>query len=93
MNEPDAKELQPNIVLQDLFDQGRLVGERAREEWPTGVLIAGDRDDSTRIPRTQAAIEAGERVIFEACFEQDGVFCAIDVLERSDDGWTLIEVK
>lgn len=93
VNEPDAKELQPNIVLQDLFDQGRLVGERAREEWPTGVLIAGDRDDSTRIPRTQAAIEAGERVIFEACFEQDGVFCAIDVLERSDDGWTLIEVK
>jgi len=34
---------------------------------------------------------AGERVIFEACFEADGVFCAVDVLEKGADGWTLIE--
>ena len=30
VHEPDAKELQPDRVLQDLFDQGRLVGEAAR---------------------------------------------------------------
>ena len=29
VHEPDAKELQPDRVLQDLFDQGRLVGEAA----------------------------------------------------------------
>src|SRR5438552_544391 len=93
VHEPHAEELQPGIVLQDLFDQGRLVGERAREEWPQGVLIAGDHRDRGRIPRTRAALDAGANVLFEACFEEDNVFCAVDVLERNDSGWTLIEVK
>jgi len=30
VHEPDAKELQPDTVLQDLFDQARQVGEAAR---------------------------------------------------------------
>jgi hypothetical protein len=91
--EPDAKELQPDAVLRDLFDQGRLVGERARAEWAGGVLIEGDHHDPARIPRTRAALEAGAPVLFEACFEEDAVFCAVDVLEQSVSGWTLIEVK
>jgi hypothetical protein len=93
VHEPDAAELQPDVVLQDLFDQGNLVGARAREEWPNGVLIEGDRHDYTRVPRTRSAIDAGASVIFEAAFEQEGVFCAVDVLERHGDEWTLIEVK
>ncbi len=93
VHEKDAPELQPDRVLQDLFDQGRLVGEVARRQWPDGVLIEGDHHDPTRIPRTRAALEAGAPAIFEACFEEDGVFCAVDVLERGPDGWTLIEVK
>jgi hypothetical protein len=93
VNEKDAPELQPDIVLEDLFDQGRQVGERARAEWPGGVLIEGDHHDPTRIPRTRAAMDGGADVLFEACFEEDGVFCAVDVLERNGDGWTLIEVK
>ena len=91
--EKGAPELQPDIVLQDLFDQGTLVGERARQEWPQGVLIEGGYRNYTRVPRTRAALDAGAAVLFEACFEEDGVFCAVDVLEKSDDGWTLIEVK
>lgn len=93
VHDPDATELQPDVVLEDLFDQGRLVGERAREEWPDGTLIEGDHDDFTRVPRTQSAIDAGAPVLFEAAFEADGVFCAVDVLERHAHGWTLIEVK
>jgi hypothetical protein len=93
VHEPNAAELQPDLVQQDLFDQGRLVGERARQEWPQGLLIAGEYNDPTRVARTRAAIDAGETVLFEACFEADGVFCAVDVLEKSPDGWTLIEVK
>ena len=93
VHEPDAKELEPTIVEQDLFDQDALVGLRARDEWPNGVLIEGDYDDETRVPRTRAAIDAGASVIFEACFEADGAFCAVDVLERHGDEWTLIEVK
>jgi len=93
VHEKDAPELQPTEVLEDLFNQGTLVGERARAEWPGGVLIEGDYRDAERVPRTRAAIEAGAEVLFEACFEEDGVFCAVDVLEKHGDGWTLIEVK
>src|SRR5437773_7121865 len=39
VHEPDAIELQPDKVLQDLFDQGRQVGEAARARYAGGVLI------------------------------------------------------
>lgn len=93
VHEPGAPELQPDIVLRDLFDQGTEVGVRARQEWPGGLLIEGGHHDPSRLPRTAAAIASGVGVIFEACFEQDSVFCAVDVLERQAAGWTLIEVK
>ncbi len=92
-HEPAAPELQPDLVLRDLFDQGTLVGERARAEWPDGVLIAGERRDPLRVGRTREAIDAGAGVLFEASFDEDGVFCAVDVLTRGEHGWTLIEVK
>jgi hypothetical protein len=93
VHEPQAPELQPDVVLQDLFDQGHEVGLRAQREWPRGVLIPGRGREPERVPRTRMALDAGARVLFEACFEADGVFCAVDVLERNADGWTLIEVK
>src|SRR4051794_22686231 len=39
VHDRDAPELQPDIVLQDLFDQGVEVGKRARDEFPGGTLI------------------------------------------------------
>jgi len=39
VHEPDALELQPDKVLQDLWDQGRQVGQAARTRYPGGVLI------------------------------------------------------
>ncbi len=93
VHEPGARELEPGIVERDLFDQGMLVEERARAEWPDGVLIEGSRRDPARVPRTREVVGVGTRAIFQACFEADGVFCAVDVLERNGDAWTLIEVK
>jgi predicted RecB family nuclease len=94
VHEPEAVELQPDKVLQDLFDQGRQVGELARLEFPGGMLIDHAHDAYTeRLASTQAAIEAAVPAIFEACFESDGVFLAVDVLERGPAGWTVIEVK
>src|SRR2546421_9709917 len=40
VHEPDAIELQPDKVLQDLFDQGRQVGEAARARNPAAGLLA-----------------------------------------------------
>ena len=39
VHDRDAPELQPDKVLQDLFDQGRQVGALARTRYPGGVLI------------------------------------------------------
>jgi predicted RecB family nuclease len=79
-------------VLQDLFDQGRHVGELARGQFPGGVLIApGTREE--RVQRTAEAIAHGATAIFEGAFMADGLFVACDVLVRDGDAWHLIEAK
>lgn len=94
VHQPAAPELQPDKVLLDLFDQGRQVGELARLRFPGGTLIDFPHHAyAERVAATKTAIDAGAPAIFEACFEARGVFAAVDVLERSDAGWTLIEVK
>ncbi len=94
VHEPNAKELQPGTVLQDLFDQGKQVGELARTRYPGGVLIDFPyKQYDQRVAATKQALEAGAPAIFEACFIADDTFVAIDVLARSGDGYRLIEVK
>ena len=94
VHERDAPELQPDKVLQDLFDQGRQVGEAARALYPGGVLIDLPRDaGAERVAATKAALASGAPAVFEATFIADGMFVAIDVLEKQGDGYRLTEVK
>src|SRR5438552_8314404 len=94
VHEPDALELQPDKVLQDLFDQGRQVGEAARARYPGGVLIdLPHHAGAERVAATQKAIEAGAPAVFEATFIAADTFVAIDVLEKQGDGYRLTEVK
>ncbi|HEX9710322.1 MAG TPA: hypothetical protein VGB42_10210, partial [Candidatus Thermoplasmatota archaeon] len=94
VHERDAPELQPDKVLQDLFDQGRQVGEAARTLYPGGVLIDLPHDAGTeRVAATREALDAGAPAVFEATFIADGIFVAIDVLEKQGDGYRLTEVK
>jgi predicted RecB family nuclease len=91
---PDAEELQPDKVLQDLFSQGQHVGEVAREGFPRGVLIDGDyRDYENKLAETQKALASDAPAIFEASFVAHNTFVAVDILERAGDGFNLIEVK
>lgn len=93
-HERDAPELVPDASLQARFDGGNEVGALARERFPGGVLMPEAHTDfAAAVTATQAAIEAGERVIYEAAFEAEGVFAAVDVLHRDETGWTLTEVK
>src|SRR6266581_6570430 len=94
VHEPDAIELQPDKVLQDLFDQGRQVGEAARTRYPGGVLIdLPHHAGAERVAATQKALDEGAPAVFEATFIADGTFVAIDVLEKQGDSYRLIEVK
>src|SRR6266699_6274663 len=86
--------LQPDKVLQDLFDQGRQVGEAARARYPGGVLIdLPHHAGAARVAATREALDAGAPAVFEATFIADGTFVAIDVLEKQKDGYRLTEVK
>jgi len=94
VHEPDALELQPDKVLQDLFDQGRQVGAVARTRYPGGVLIdLPHHAGPARVAATEQALDAGAPAIFEATFIADDTFVAIDVLEKTNDGYRLTEVK
>ncbi len=93
VHEPDAPELQVDAVLQDRFDQGAEVGARARTLFPGGVLIDLPHDDPGRIEATARALASGAPAVFEATFAADRVYAAIDILERTRQGFTAIEVK
>ena len=93
-HEPDADELVPDAALQAVFDQGSEVGAVARTYVPGGILI--DREERGirgALEDTQAALVSGASVLYEAAFVADDVFVAVDILERGEAGWNLIEVK
>ena len=93
VHEPKAPELEVGKVLQDRFDQGVQVGTLAQGLFPGGVLIDLPYDDPWRVEATRKAIDDGVPAVFEATFIEDRVYASIDVLERTADGFTLIEVK
>ena len=94
VHEPAAGELQVGKVLQDLFDQGVIVGKLATDQFPGGVLIdLPHQAVAERVTATQTALDAGAPAIFEASFFADRVFVAVDVLLKTGTGHTLIEVK
>jgi predicted RecB family nuclease len=94
VHEPLAVELQPNKVLEDRFDQGRQVGALARDQFPGGMLIDLPHNGySERVALTRKLLDDGAPAIFEASFLANNTFVAVDVLQRSEGGYHLTEVK
>jgi len=93
-HEPQAPELVPDTDLQNVFDTGTHVGELARGYVPGGVLIDLPHTDYRgKVAATQRAIESGTPAIYEASFNANRVFVAVDILAREPRGWRVIEVK
>lgn len=94
VHEPTAPELVPSPAQQAIFSRGHAVGERAHAVFPGAVLV--DRlpqEVAAKVADTRAALTAGASAILEASFLEDGVFAAIDALERLPRGYALVEVK
>lgn len=73
---------------------GHRVTRKAREAVPGGVLIDVPYSDRQgRIRATQEAIDEGARVIYEAAVEYENVLVLVDILEKVESGWNLVEVK
>ncbi len=90
------------ILARSRFPGGVLIKETGPRDTPPQLGLFDDsapspappaRDGEWRVRATKEAIDAGVPAIFEATFIEDRVYVAIDVLERTADGFTLIEVK
>ncbi|MDP2958766.1 MAG: DUF2779 domain-containing protein [Longimicrobiales bacterium] len=90
----DAPEMQPSIADQDRMEQGNEVGFLATQRYPGGVRIDLPYEQMReKVEATRAALAEGAPAIFEASFMEDGVFVAVDILERLPEGFRLVEVK
>ncbi len=79
---------------QSRMKSGQVVGELARSRYPNGTLIQPwGLSTEESIERTNAVIESGETVIFEATFAKDGFLARADILIRENGAWHIQEVK
>jgi len=84
----------PDAAAVAILEQGREVGRLARQLFAGGLEVrAGDSEQAIRITRELIA-NPEVPAIFEAAFEDGGVFVRVDILQRRRDGrWRLVEVK
>ena len=94
VHDPDAIELVPSLETRARFEEGHRVGKRARRHLPGGVMIRGRYDDlGGRAEVTRAALAGGAHRLYEAAFVASDTYVAVDILDRLEKGFALIEVK
>jgi len=83
IHEPDAIELIPNLEARARYEEGHRVGERARRALGGGRMIPAAYDDlEARVRTTRDALDAGASRLYEAAFMAEGVYVAVDILDR-----------
>ena len=87
------KKLLPEVSVADQhrFDQGFEFENVARKLFPEGVDLSG-LDFLGNIDSTKRFI-AKNKTIIEAGFKEDNLFVRSDVLEFTNEGWNLYEIK
>jgi len=95
IHDKGCDELKIDLATQILFQQGNEVGELARERVPGGILIRRDNGNFVQsFARSRAAVDDPEvGVIYEAGFVAHDTMILADILVRTGDSFTLIEVK
>ncbi len=94
VHDSDAPELVPDVGQQNLFDQGKEVGERARTYVPGGELIdLPFYQYDNKVAATRELLERAPPAIYEAWFLADETYAGVDILERGPRGYGVIEVK
>ncbi|HHH81404.1 MAG TPA: Dna2/Cas4 domain-containing protein, partial [Chloroflexi bacterium] len=81
-------------AIQRRLAEGQQVNELARGLFPGGVLAREvPFDFAGALRRTHDLVQAGAQVLYEAGVLHDGVLAFVDILLRSGDTWTMVEVK
>ena len=94
VHEPELGGSVPDAAAIAIMERGREVGKLARQLFAGGVEVPFcDTEQAIRITRELIA-NPDVPAIFEAAFENGGVFVRVDILHRRrDNRWRLIEVK
>jgi len=81
--------------LQAIFNQGNNVGILAQDLFPNGTDASPSSHFKIQesVLKTKEFIEKGEKIIYEATFQYNGVIAALDILVKDEDGWKAYEVK
>ena len=90
MHKPEEAETDNNEAV---LETGKRVGEVARQYFGKCEVVGYNPDKSIMIGETQRLMESGAKVIAEASFAWDHLFCSVDLLRKVDGGYDIIEVK
>jgi predicted RecB family nuclease len=74
------------------MQQGREIGELARQLFPNGFLVS-KAAMKTAAELTQELIPSGVNELFEAAFMAGPFVAKADILKREERGWHVLEVK
>ena len=91
------EESEPDEFAKARFKQGEMLGALARSYFGDYVDVTVHENDkidlAKMIENTKAEIEKNTPVICEASFNFGGLYCAVDILHREGNGWSIYEVK
>lgn len=97
MRKYKPEELVIDDSLASRMEAGREVGNLVRGLFGGYVDVTSYVDEkldiATMIEKTKHEIADCTEVICEAAFESDGLYCAVDILKKSEYGWDIYEVK
>ena len=92
---PDVVTIDDSVLSR--MENGNIVGDLAMGLFGDFVEVTsydGDKLDlSAMISKTKAEMRKGTQVICEASFDYNGLYCAVDILRKENDGWVIYEVK
>ncbi|WP_461247915.1 DUF2779 domain-containing protein [Treponema sp. R6D11] len=81
------------ILNQAILETGTAVGEAALQYFGEFEKVAFNFEKSKMIEQTSELIKSGANIIAEASFSFNDNFCSVDILQKTSDGYNLIEVK
>jgi len=91
VHQPDLVEFEYSENLQIL--NGNEIGEMARQLYP-GPIVDHINNLGLALEETKRLMaDPSVRIIHEATFYYDGILVRVDILERTEMGWILTEVK
>ncbi len=73
---------------------GNVLGNKARELVPGGILIGSPDNPAAALGATRRALaRRGDLSLFEPAFSHGGVLVRADILRRKGEDWQMVEVK